>query len=260
LGLEAGFYSFRGVAITVVNAIIHTFTDFFVIIEKCYNKLAKLAHLPMSDLTEGIQELTKGLDIEANNAFESASKAFSKFESGDSITSVKNTFSKVKTDAEAGAKAIADGVDKANKLGLDSQVKNAKKNDDMAGQKAHQKELDELQKKADSLTKALETPLEKFKNTMQETIDLYQAGFIDDDIYNRSLQKAEKDFKTATEAPKENNSFKQIDASLINVEGLKKQEKSVQEVKSSQLETVSKYLLEIKTLLIPSSGGILVGA
>lgn len=260
--LESAFYGVRVVGVAVGMAMITIFEGVAKAIEAVYNGVADITGLfERTDLSSGLDEIRRGLEIEAGDAAEAAERAWDDFSEGTAVKKVQKFFGDVRKDAEAAAKATAKGVEEAAQAGTESEVERATANADMAGQKARMKLMDEMQKKADALEKSLLTPLEKFRGSVAESMALWRDGFIDAEIFNRSLQKSTEDYISATQETKANTSFKEINTSLINIEGLKGTKNQPQEVKSSQLDVLTQVMREIKSALLQDeSGGILVGA
>lgn len=259
--LKAGFYTLRTVATAVIEGIVVSMGGWLVVIQEAYNGFAGLAGMDETHFADPIKETIQGLAIEMDKASQDAEKSWDSFNNSEALEGVRKTFKKVREDATKSAEEIAKGAKNVQDAGRASEVEKATANADMAGQKARQKELDDLQKRGDALAKSLETPLEKFTDSMEESIKLFNEGKgqISAETFARSIDKAQADF-LATEPAKTQNSFKVVNSAFMSESGLSKAVEKKQEVHSTQIDKTNQVLERILNQIGNKDHGLLVTA
>ena len=247
--LKAGFYGLQVVGSAVVGAIVYGWYGLIKVIELSINKISDwTGWFDKIDISSGLEEQARGSFIVAADAAEKAGKAWDEFAEGAALDKVKSTFAKIRIDAELAAKATAQAVETANAKGGGGSI-----NDD--------KWFDKQLEKAEQLAKALQTPIQKFTQTMLDTVELLKNGFINGDLFDRALDKAQDDFLKASSGPKANNSFKEVNTAFMSIDGLKEGKTKAQEITSPQLNEMTKILNGIQGALgYLNSRGVLIGA
>jgi chromosome segregation ATPase len=142
---------------------------------------------------------------------------------------------------------IRERNDKAAKEKQKQLDEEKKKQDEVnkAIEKQQHEASENLKKRGEALTESLETPLEKLKDQFESFNELLNSGAISQGTYDKALKSAkDKYIDQLVKADRSGIGVTQIDTALIDIKGLQKGNNQL-EIRSSQLDTVNKYLAQL---------------
>jgi hypothetical protein len=107
------------------------------------------------------------------------------------------------------------------------------------------KAFEDMKKKAASIFEGTRTPMEEFTTKLDELMGLGFEGLLDPETIARAGKQALDQLASTLPTFSGAGGLRQIDTSLMSVQGLQQQAKDTQEVYSPQLDVANKQLMEL---------------
>lgn len=164
--------------------------------------------------------------------------------------SVSEYFKRIRDEAKAAGEEIARAREETNKSGGLPEI-------DDADSKLKARELEQSAKRIFDATR---TPLEEFKEEMQELEELFSKGLIDQDTLDRAIRMAQEKLDRQlgkNDANADPGRFQQVDLNRIAIQGAVRGGGNNNTVTAPQVDRTNEILVRILSSI---SGGIAVGA